>query len=154
METKIVQFDEKRFYGYRIVGDYWQLPKQWERFNGTACDHGLHRFGSEYMSVFLDSSSAVPEGEKRAFAGFVTAKPLDKAYDLEMLSIPSGLYAVTVHFGSSEAIGSVWEKWMNEWLPQSGWESDYTRPNYEWYQNRLENPELLLTFLVTSVKRK
>lgn len=154
MDTKIVQFDEKRFYGYKTVGDYWQLPQLWERFFGTICKNGLEGLGVEFMSVFLDSSEDVPQEKKRAFAGFVTGKKLEETLDFEELLIPAGLYAVTVHFGSSEAIGPVWEKWMKEWLPDSGWEPDFSRPNYEWYQNRLENPELLLTFLVTPVKRK
>jgi len=126
----------------------------WHRKVDEALIKLLDSLETEFMSVFLDSSNEIPEDKKRAFAGFVTSKKLENTFDLEELLIPSGLYAVTVHFGSSEAIGPVWDKWMNEWLPQSGWESDYNRPNYEWYQNRSENPELLLTFLVTSVKRK
>jgi AraC family transcriptional regulator len=154
METKIVQFEEKRFYGYEIVGDYWQLPKAWERFFGTLKARGIECLGREFMSVFPDSADSVPQERKRAYAGYVTEKRLDDSFDLKEVAIPAGLYAVTVHFGSSEAIGPVWEKWMTEWLPTSGWEPDFSRPNYEWYQNKLDNPELLLTFLVTSVKRK
>ncbi len=154
METKIVQFNEKRFYGYPIVGDYWQLPQAWERFFAAVGKNGIGQLGTEYMSVFLDNSDSVPQERKRAMAGFVTEKKLDGAFDFEEYTIPSGLYAVTVHFGSSESIGPVWEQWTKKWLPDSGWEPDFTRPNYEWYQNRLENPELLLTFLVTAVKRK
>lgn len=154
METKIVQFEKKQFYGYQIVGDYWQLPKQWDRLLATTCENNIHHLGKEFMSVFVDADDAIPWEKKRAYAGFVTQEKLKDCFDLDELVIPAGLYAVTVHFGSSEAIGPVWEKWMKEWLPGSGWVPDFARPNYEWYQNRLENPELLLTFLVTSVKRK
>ncbi len=153
METKIVDFEEKRFYGYEIVGDYWQLPKQWERIHALAQENGLYRLGKEFMSVFVDASDSVPAEKKRAYAGFTTQERLEDSFGLKELLIPSGLYAVTVHFGSSEAIGGVWDRWMKEWLPVSGWVPDYSRPNYEWYQNRLDKPELLLTFLVTSVKR-
>lgn len=153
METKIIKFDEKYFYGLKTVGDYWLLPKLWEQFQSTVSKHNIQHLGKEYVSVFLDSSSTIPQEQKRAFAGFVTEKKLEEKFTLEELIIPSGLYAVTVHFGSSESIGPVWEKWMTEWLPNSGWECDYSRPNYEWYQNNMKNPELLLTFLVTSVKR-
>jgi AraC family transcriptional regulator len=154
METKIVQFDEKQFYGYKIVGDYWQLPKTWERLMAATHENGTRQMGKEFMSVFVDADDAIPSAEKRAYAGFVTQEKLKNSFDLETLTIPAGLYAVTVHFGSAEAIGPVWDKWMKEWLPDSGWVPDFSRPNYEWYQNRLDNPELLLTFLVTSVKRK
>jgi AraC family transcriptional regulator len=154
METKIVQFDEKIFYGYKIIGDYWQLPNQWEHFMGTVGKNKIHHLGKEYVSVFIDSSDSIPQDQKRAFAGFVTEKKIEEKFDFEEVLIPSGLYAVTVHFGSSESIGPVWNKWMTEWLPSSGWAPDYSRPNYEWYQNHLDNPELLLTFLVTAVQRK
>lgn len=154
METKIVQIGEKFFYGYQIVGDYWQLPKQWERFFKTISENNIDTLGKEFISVFLDSSETILQEQKRAFAGYVTSKKLDDKLDFDELLIPSGLYAVTVHFGSSEAIGPVWQKWMTEWLPNSGWDPDFSRPNYEWYQNKLDNPELLLTFLVTAVKRK
>lgn len=154
MDTKIVQFDDKKFYGYKLTGDYWQLPKQWERFWGTLNKYQLQHIGKEFMSVFPDSRDSIPQEKKNAYAGFVVDKELEDLLDFEELTIPSGLYAVTVHFGSSETIGPTWDKWFNEWLPNSGWEPDYTRPNYEWYQNRTDNQELLLTFLVTSVKRK
>jgi AraC family transcriptional regulator len=153
METKIVQFDDKLFYGYETIGDYWKLPELWKRFLAMIAEKGIGCHGTEYMSVFVDADDAVPREKKRAYAGFVMRERLADRFDLAEVLIPAGLYAVTVHFGSSESIGSAWEKWMKEWLPASGWESDYTRPNYEWYQNNHENPELLLTFLVTSVKR-
>ncbi len=153
METKIVQFEEKRFYGTGIVGDYWQLPDAWQKFFAYAEKKNLAGKGTEWMSLFPDSDPAIPQEKKRAWAGFVVPAALE-GVEPDCVMIPSGLYAVTVHFGSSEMIGPVWEKWMTEWLPASGWECDYSRPNYEWYQNRLDNQELLLTFLVTAVKRK
>lgn len=153
METKIVQFEEKRFYGMGIVGDYWQLPEAWQRFMAYANKANIAEKGKEWMSVFPDCDPAIAQEKKRAWAGFVASSPIESA-ELDCVMIPSGLYAVTVHFGSGELIGPVWEKWTNEWLPSSGWECDYTRPNYEWYQNKLDNQELLITFLVTAVKRK
>lgn len=153
METKIVHFEEKEFYGYEIQGDYWQLPELWDRLMKTLGEKGLHSPDFEYLSLFRDSDPGIPMKEKRAMAGFVCREKLSETLDFKECVIPEGLYAVTVHFGSSENIGPVWDKWMKEWLPQSGWEPDFSRPNYEWYQNRMENPELLLTFLVTAVKR-
>ncbi|MDT3427056.1 hypothetical protein J2Z22_002590 [Paenibacillus forsythiae] len=40
---------------------------------------------------------------------------------------------------------------MKEWLPESGWQADPSRPNYEWYQNSCVPAELSLTFLCTPV---
>ncbi len=153
METKIVQFEEKQFYGIGIIGDYWQLPEAWQKFTAYTDRKGISGKGKEWMSLFPDSNPCIPQEKKRAWAGFVPSSALEDE-DIDCVVIPSGLYAVTVHFGSSEMIGPVWDKWMNEWLPLSGWECDYSRPNYEWYQNKLDNQELLLTFLVTAVKRK
>ena len=106
------------------------------------------------MSVFPDNIDSIPMEEKRTYASMAVDKDFVNKYNLHELIIPEGIYAIAVHFGSTEEIGPVWGKWLKEWLPDSGWEIDYSRPDLEWYQNRCVLPELTLTFMCTSVKRK
>lgn len=153
MKTKIIEFGAKTVYGYSCTGDYWKLPGEWEKLHAIMSAHNLHAAATEYMSVFPDHNPEIPQEKKKALAGFVTGGQLEDGLDLKILDVPKGLYAVTVHYGSSEEIGPVWERWMENWLPDSGWKLDYSRPSYEWYQNRPENPEMQLTFLVTPVKK-
>ncbi|MBN2739241.1 MAG: GyrI-like domain-containing protein [Spirochaetales bacterium] len=153
MKTKIIEFPEKKFYGYECTGDFWQLPKIWEKLHKQLSEKNLYGIIKEFMSVFPDQNPGIPQTQKRAYGGFVTNEKLPPIENIKALTIPAGLYAVTVHYGSSEEIGPVWDQWIENWLPNSGWKQDHTRPNYEWYQNQTDNPELLLTFLVTSVKK-
>jgi AraC family transcriptional regulator len=154
METKIVSFPRKRVVGVENVGDYWGLPKAWDTFHRVLVDNRLEPAGKEWICAFPDHDDRIPMAEKRSYPAMVVDDDFVNTYGLSELTIPEGLYAVTVHFGASEGIGPAWERWMSEWLPESGWEVDVSRPNYEWYQNRCDQPELLLTFLCSPVTRK
>lgn len=151
VDTKIIAFASKRIIGVENIGDYWGLPHAWETFHKTLGEHGLHANAKEWMSVFPDHSPDIPVKDKRSYAAVVVDDSFTNTYGLAELIIPEGLYAVTVHFGSSEEIGPTWDRWIEEWLPDSGWKADPTRPNYEWYQNQCVQPELTLTFLCTPV---
>lgn len=153
METKIVAFDAKRIVGVENVGDYWGLPKAWEKLHAVLKEHQLYPQAQEWMSVFPDHADPIPMPEKRSYAAIAVGADFQNEanYGLMEYVIPAGLYAVTVHFGSSEEIGPTWDRWIQEWLPDSGWRADPTRPNYEWYQNQCVPPELQLTFLCTPV---
>ena len=153
MTTKIINFKSKTVYGYICEGNYWQLPALWEKLGKFLSEKENYHFAGECMSVFPDHGPAVPEEKKKAAAGFVSEEAPAGEFGFEKIIIPEGLYAVTVHYGSCEEIGPVWERWLKNWQPDSGWQIDYDRPNYEWYQNQPENPELQLTFLVTPVKK-
>ncbi len=151
MQTKIVAFASKRTVGLRNVGDYWGLPRVWEQFHHTLGEHDLYPQAREMMSVFPDHADDIPVQDKISYAAMVVSPDFENTYGLEEYTIPEGLYAVTVHFGSSEEIGPTWDRWVQEWLPDSGWRADPSRPNYEWYQNHSVPPELQLTFLCTPV---
>jgi DNA gyrase inhibitor GyrI len=153
VETKIISFPQKRIVGVENIGDYWGLPKAWEQFHKCLGENNLFSSGLEWMSVFPDHDQTIPMEEKRSYAAIVVNDKFENTLGLKELNIPEGLYAVTVHFGSSEEIGPTWERWCNQWLPESGWTVDSSRPMYEWYQNRCLPPELLLTFLCTPVKK-
>jgi AraC family transcriptional regulator len=154
VDTKIISFNKKRIVGVENIGDYWGLPKAWENFHQSLKQNNLYGVAKEWMSVFPDHDDAIHIEQKRSYAAIVVDDKFENIYGLKELIIPEGLYAVTVHFGSSEEIGPTWERWIKEWLPESGWEVDTTRPNYEWYQNQCVPPELLLTFLCTPVNKR
>jgi len=154
METKIVTLPEKRIVCIENIGDYWGLPKAWEKFHKILGENNLHQHGREWMSVFPDNIDGIPMEKKRTYASMTVDKDFINKYDLHEVIIPEGIYTVAVHFGSTEDIGPAWDRWLKEWLPDSGWEIDYSRPNLEWYQNRCVPPELTLTFMCTSVKKK
>lgn len=151
METKIVNLPERRLIALENRGDPWGLPETWARFHQIARENNLYDFIHGYMSVFNESITATEE--KLQYAAGIVDQSFQSCARLQELIVPEGLYAVIVHFGSCEEIGSTRERWLKAWLPDSGWEIDVDRPSFEWYQNNLDMPELLLTFYCTPIRR-
>ena len=151
VETKIINFKQKRVMGIQNIGDYWGQPKAWEKLNETISKNNLYSFPKEYIGVFPDHDEKIPIPQKRSYAAVVVDIDFNNTFGFKEPSIPEGLYAVTVHYGSPEEIGPTWDRWLKEWLPDSGWQVDVSRPMYEWYQNQTDLPELMLTFLCTLV---
>lgn len=157
METKIVEMPPRRLFGAIVRDDSWKLPEAWSRLKPIADRSGLGERSRAWLSAFLDGKPGIDaEGRKgnRYMAAFEA--PPDSACppDLEELELPGGLYAVVVHFGSTEEIGLTVDRWFKEWLPASSWQADFSRPSYEWYQNHGLPQELLLTFWCTPVAKR
>lgn len=153
VDTKIVSFEKRRMIGVENVGDYWGLPKAWEKLQGVIAANGLSGSAKAWMCVFPDHDDRIAMADKHSFAAIEVPEAFENTFGLAEIRIPEGLYAVTVHFGASEEIGPTWDRWIREWLPASGWKTDVARPMYEWYQNACVPPELQLTFLCTPVVR-
>jgi len=50
---------------------------------------------------------------------------------MKMLNLSGGTYAVFIHRGFSSQFPATLEFILKEWLPSSGYEPDYSRPQYE-----------------------
>lgn len=153
VQTKIIHLPKKRLIGLEHVGDPWGLPETWRQFLKAVRDQGLQTHLRGAMTAFFESPAPVLSEERRQFAAGIVDEGFENTSSLQELTAPEGLYAVIVHFGSCEEIGSTWERWLKTWLPDSGWVIDYSRPALEWYQNEAELPELSLTFYCTPIKR-
>ncbi len=155
MQTKIVMMEERRLFGLWASGDPWQLPGLWSRLPPILEASGITAQVKAWLSVLPAAGSAPGQGRLGAA---VEVLSLDKGGPacppgLEEYTLPGGLTAVVVHFGSSEEIGSTVERWESQWLPSSSWEEDKQRPRWEWYQNGNLAPELQITFWCASVRR-
>ena len=148
MDTKIVNLPERRVIGVENIGNPQGFPMAWEKLQSAAAENNLFSRAKNYMSLFPES------GENgRQLAGIEVDELCELPSGMTEVKLSGGLYAVSVHFGTPEEIGPAWEKWLNVWLPGSGWNQDPERFNYEWYQNDGCSlpPELNLTFLCTPV---
>lgn len=156
MKTKILELPEMTFVTMKCKGNYWNLPKTWQKFMPAVYKSGLTNKYSKFMSIFPDHHNDKPMEDKITYAAMSLEKVEYSGDEFEVVTVPAGLYAICVHFGSSEEIGPVWEDWNKNWLSKSGWEVDNSRPSLEWYQNNPEtiSTELLLTFLCDPVKKK
>lgn len=153
MQTKIVSMEPRRLLGLTVEGDPWRLPAAWARLNPLLRTHRLEASARAWLSTF---PAMAAEGVPR-YGAAVEVPPLPEGPacppDLEEWPLPGGLWAVTVHFGSSEEIGATVDRWEKEWLPQSSWEADPDRPRWEWYQNGHLPPELQITFWCAPVRK-
>jgi AraC family transcriptional regulator len=157
METKIVEMPPRRLFGIVAKDDPWKLPEAWSRLKPIAGESGLGVRARVWLSAFLDGQPGVDAaGRKgnRYLAAFEAPEGSDCPTGLEEFSLPGGLYAVVVHFGSTEEIGLTVDRWFKDWLPASSWKADFSRPSYEWYQNGGLPEELLLTFWCTPVVKR
>lgn len=155
VQTKIVTMGPRRLFGLTVLGDPWNLPSAWARLNPLLRSHGLEGSARAWLSTFPPAELSEGEG---CFGAAVEVLPLPEGptcpSDLEEWWLPEGLWAVTVHFGSSEEIGATVDRWEKEWLPSSSWEADPDRPRWEWYQNGHLPPELQITFWCAPVRKR
>lgn len=157
METKIVELPPRRLFGIIVEGDPWKLPEAWSRLGPISRESGLDERSPVWLSGFLDDApgaEAKGKNERRYLAAFQPPEGSACPAGLSEIELPGGLFAVIVHFGSTEEIGQTVERWTREWLPASSWQADPSRPCYEWYQNHCVPNELLLTFWCAPVMKR
>ena len=152
METKIINLPLKTIAGIKNSSGVWDLPHTWEALTTQLEEKNIVDSVSNFMTLLYHDETT--KKHTYQFASFEVNTHSDNYYGFEKITIEDGLYAVTVHYGSCEEIGPVWDKWTESWLGSSGWNRDYNRPNIEWYVNSTGLPtEMQLTYLCTPVKR-
>ncbi|HPE70053.1 MAG TPA: AraC family transcriptional regulator, partial [Thermotogota bacterium] len=156
MNMKIVHLEPFHVISLASGGDYWGMPKTWQRFHQIIGGTPLAAQAESYLSVFHDHHRDIPMEQKKWDTGIIVKQKMPLPEELRFSTLAGGLYAVYLHFGPCEEIGPAWEEWTKGWLPQSPYEIDASRPSLEWYQNNLPflPPELHVTFLCDPVRNK
>lgn len=155
MDVKITTLNPHKLVCCRNLGDYWGLPSTWQKLIESLRRNAAPLPPTLAMTVFHDHNDAVPMAERRADAGVALAREFPLPEGLFAYETPGGLYAIKPHFGSDEEIGPAWDRWREEWLLNSGWQLDPTRPSLEWYQSNpeLTPPEIQVTLLCDPVRQ-
>ena len=106
------------------------------------------------VAIYHDNPRLTPATELRSHAGLIVPSGVVLPAGLSEVHIPAGKYARTTHLGPYPKLGEVWARFMNEWLPQSGY-SLGSGPSYERYWNTPMNarPEQLKTDLYLPLAR-
>jgi len=156
MNMKIITLDRYRVVALKGGGDYWGMPKTWQRFHDILNQANARSKALSYLSVFYDHHKEIPMEEKRWDTGILVKERFPLPEGLDTYLLPGGLYAIYVHFGPCEEIGPAWEAWTKTWLPESLYHIDLSRPSLEWYQSAPSflPPELHLTFLCDPIDKR
>ncbi|HPB87040.1 MAG TPA: AraC family transcriptional regulator [Thermotogota bacterium] len=156
MNMKTMTLDRYRVVALKSGGDYWGMPKTWQRFHEILSQSEMRSKALSYLSVFYDHHKDIPMAQKQWDTGILVKEIVPLPEGLDTYLLPGGLYAIYVHFGPCEEIGPAWEAWTKAWLPESPYRIDFTRPSLEWYQSAppFLPPELHLTFLCDPIEKK
>ena len=157
METKIITLPEKRIVCVENVGGLLGAHKRFGRNSIRYLGERITctSMAGEWDVGFSGSRWVILVEEKRSYAAMTVDKDFVNKYGLKEVITLGGIYAIAVHFGDTEGMGPVWGQMYDGMASShSGWGGrDCSRPNLEWYQNRVQDPELTLTFMCTPVKK-
>ena len=138
MEAKLVEKGEFRVMGRavsgpktedasRMIGAFWQewiAKKECGRITGQTGERALY-------GLCLGWS---PDCGFTYMIGRPVTQQADAPAGMAPCSVAGGTYAVFVARGPvPEAIQATWQRAMQEWLPESGWQMDMSRPSFERY---------------------
>ena len=137
------QIQEKLVACVRNVGPYTDIPKAMEKIFEWAGPKGLIQFPkTECIAVYHDDPKTVAESDLRSDACLTVPAGTEAGGNVNIMTIPGGLFAVArIEIDPSE-FGDAWDKLLGEWIPENGYESDIDRMAYELYLNdHTQHPE-------------
>jgi AraC family transcriptional regulator len=130
-------------------GSYATLSQAFGRLGTLAGKAGLFESPVAAMvGIYYDHPATTPAAELRSDAGLVVPSGVVLPAGLSEVHLAAGKYARTTHLGPYAQLSDVWERLLNEWLPQSSSRLG-SGPRYERYWNTPMNakPEQLRTDL-------
>jgi AraC family transcriptional regulator len=132
MEVEIKELETIRLGAIRHVGPYPQISSKFGMLFGLTQRYGLSN--SAFIALYYSSPDECPEHELQSDACVVVASTTDLPEELTERVIPAGKYAVHRFTGNYSHLGDVWQRFLGEWLPTSGYVPTQT-PCFEWYMN-------------------
>jgi AraC family transcriptional regulator len=119
MNVEIRSQDPFRTACIRHTGPYWMIGPAFGRLRGWAAANGIP--WSTTLAIYHDNPEITPPDQLRSDACLIV--PSDFQTDdpgVHILDIPGGEYAVATHIGAYDGLPTAWNKFMGEWLPNSG----------------------------------
>lgn len=126
----------------RHIGPYSGIPEAFERLARWAGPRGLLGAPDAVsLGVYHDCPETTEESKLRSSACLTVPPGTAVSGDVNLMTIPGGLYAVARFEILPHQFGEAWENLMSDWFPSSGYQPD-DRMCYEIYrQSPQEHPE-------------
>ncbi|HUW68683.1 MAG TPA: AraC family transcriptional regulator [bacterium] len=117
----------------RHVGAFNAIGEAFGRLSRWAGPRGLFRVpGAQSLAVYHDSPETTPEQKLRSSACVTVAPGTEVSGDINVMTIPGGMFAVARFEILPSQFGEAWDALMGEWFPSSGYQPD-DRMCYEVY---------------------
>jgi AraC family transcriptional regulator len=102
-------------------GPYHTIGAAFARLGGIAGAAGLFSHpGAKMVAIYHDDPETVPAAQLRSAAGVIVPQGVGIPAPLHEVLLPAGRWARTLHRGSYQGLGDAWERFIGQWLPQSG----------------------------------
>lgn len=135
MNVEIVQMPTLRVATLAHQGAYNKISQAFERLGGIAGQAGLFaQPGMMMLAWYLDDPETTPEEELRSAAAITLPEGMAAPEGLAEATLPAGEYARTTYVGPYTGLGEVWDRFLGEWLPNSGRQAA-PEVYYEIYRN-------------------
>lgn len=134
MSIRIEEIPEMRVACFRHDGPYGQINEAFERL--AAFLEGKHITGPDtmFLAVYHDDPETTPPTELRSDACFTVDESFQPEGEVNVMTIPSGTYAVYQHKGPYEDLGNAWGLFCGKLLPEAGFKVRQA-PCFEVYLN-------------------
>lgn len=76
--------------------------------------------GAMMVAIYQDDPETVPAAQLRSAAGLIVPQGVALPAPLHEVLLPAGRWARTLHRGSYQGLGDAWQRFLGQWLPQSG----------------------------------
>lgn len=134
LKVRFEQLPEMRVAFARHVGSYDETDEAIERLFRWAGPQGLLNDFAAFFGIAYDDPNVTPPEKLRYDAALEVPETVTPTSDIGIQLLPSRTYAITLHHGSYEALGTTYSRFCGEWLPLSGREV-LAAPALEFYLN-------------------
>ncbi|HEV2474613.1 MAG TPA: GyrI-like domain-containing protein [Chthonomonadales bacterium] len=132
MDVQIRTEPERQVAALRHTGPYHEIGSAFGKLAGWAASQGIPQ--GESLALYHDDPGTTPASELRSDACMVLPASVNVSGDgVREMTLPAGRYAVTTHTGHYSTLGDGWAAFLQQWLPSSGQQPDFTKPCMEIY---------------------
>ncbi len=139
MNVELKQLPPARVAYMRHLGAYGDpaIGRMWERFAAWCMEQGFVAQRRPTFGISHDSPDITAPAKCRYDACVQVDDSFKPSGEVNVQTIPGGLYACTPFKGRGDEIHMAWERLCREWLPDSGYQGD-DRPAMEAYGAQMD----------------